>query len=439
MFFLRPPRPIRDLTLKLEALVRGRLWLKALLGLGLGLGLGILLGPDVGWMEAEKTKVITEWLALPGELFLRLIKMILIPLLIASIVRGLGGTTDVQKLKSVGLRFFTYLLCTTFVATTVGIVIADFVKPGSYVQLPGQEMVIEDNVMNDEKSVPIIEELPSSIVNLIPANPLASAINGEMLGIVIFSIIIGIAFAMRHNSKITPLLTLLDGILEVCMTIVKWAMWLVPFAVFGLMAKMASQVGLQTLVGMGVYVGTVLAGLLILIIFYALVVMIFGRVNPGWFMKRIASVQLLAFSTSSSAAVMPLSIQTAEEKLDVDRETAEVIVPLGATMNMDGTALYQSIAVLFLAQMAGMDLSMAQMFMIVLTLVASSIGAPGTPGVGMVILGSVAGNFGIPTTGLVLILGVDRILDMSRTVVNVTGDLTACVIFGKKKRVLGYK
>jgi len=419
--------------------VRGRLWLKALLGLGLGLGLGILLGPDVGWMEAEKTKVITEWLALPGELFLRLIKMILIPLLIASIVRGLGGTTDVQKLKSVGLRFFTYLLCTTFVATTVGIVIADFVKPGSYVQLPGQEMVIEDNVMNDEKSVPIIEELPSSIVNLIPANPLASAINGEMLGIVIFSIIIGIAFAMRHNSKITPLLTLLDGILEVCMTIVKWAMWLVPFAVFGLMAKMASQVGLQTLVGMGVYVGTVLAGLLILIIFYALVVMIFGRVNPGWFMKRIASVQLLAFSTSSSAAVMPLSIQTAEEKLDVDRETAEVIVPLGATMNMDGTALYQSIAVLFLAQMAGMDLSMAQMFMIVLTLVASSIGAPGTPGVGMVILGSVAGNFGIPTTGLVLILGVDRILDMSRTVVNVTGDLTACVIFGKKKRVLGYK
>ena len=433
MFFFRPPRPFRDLTQKLETLVRGRLWAKALLGLVLGLGLGILLGPDVGWMEPEKTKILTEWLALPGELFLRLIKMILIPLLIASIVRGLGGTTDVKKLKSIGLKFFLYLLCTTFVATTVGIVIADYVKPGSYVSLPGQEIVIEANVMSDEKSVPIIEELPSSIVNLIPANPLVAAINGEMLGIVIFSIIIGIAFAMRHNSKITPLLTLLDGILEVCMTIVQWAMWLVPFAVFGLMAKMASQVGLQTLVGMGVYVGAVLWGLSILIVFYMLVVFILGRVSPKWFMKRIAPVQLLAFSTSSSAAVMPLSIQTAEEELDVDRESAEVIVPLGATMNMDGTALYQSIAILFLAQMSGIDLTIAQMFMIVLTLVASSIGAPGTPGVGMVILGSVAANFGIPTAGLVLILGVDRILDMSRTVVNVTGDLTACVIFGKKK------
>ncbi|MBT4021120.1 dicarboxylate/amino acid:cation symporter [Candidatus Peribacteria bacterium] len=461
MFFFHPKDPFSRLTNKLEMIIKGRLWLQAILALALGVVAGIFMGPDLGFMDPARAAVITSWLALPGELFLRLIAMVLIPLLVASIIRGLGGSNDIKKLRSIGLKFFAYIICTTIVASTIGLTMANLVQPGKYVHLSGTELSSSESDQertNREASSPlvrrdglgrgeqgqingipeskngmeIVEALPSSIVNLIPENPLRSALEGEMLGVVIFSIIIGIAFAVRSNKKIEPLLGLLDGILEVCMTIVKWALILVPFAVFGLIARMASQVGVVTLLGMGVYVLTVLGGLLILLIFYYLVILIFGRRNPFVFIKQIAPVQLLAFSTSSSAAVIPVSIKKAEDDLDVNPETAEVIVPLGATMNMDGTALYQSVALLFLAQISGIDLSIMQMSLVVLTLVLSSIGAPATPGVGMVILGSVAANLGIPTAGLALIFGVDRIIDMCRTAVNVTGDLTACVVLGKK-------
>jgi len=417
-------------------IIKGRLWLQAILALVLGVVTGIFMGPDVGFMDPARAAFITSWLALPGEIFLRLIAMVLIPLLIASIIRGLGGSNDVKQLRSVGIKFFAYIICTTIVASTIGLTMANVIQPGKYVHLSDDVKVTEAAHINgmpeDKNGMEIVEALPASIVNLIPENPLRSALEGEMLGVVIFSIIIGIAFAVRSNKKIEPLLGLLDGILEVCMTIVKWALILVPFAVFGLIARMASQVGVVTLLGMGVYVLTVLGGLLILLIFYYLVILIFGRRNPFVFIRRVAPVQLLAFSTSSSAAVIPVSIRTAEEDLEVKPETAEVIVPLGATMNMDGTALYQSVALLFLAQISGIDLSIMQMVLVVLTLVLSSIGAPATPGVGMVILGSVAANLGIPTAGLALIFGVDRIIDMCRTAVNVTGDLTACVVLGRK-------
>ncbi len=432
-FRLRAPRPFRDLAHKLEALVSGKLWLQALMGLGLGLGFGMLLGPDVGVVSAERAALITSWIALPGELFLRLIKMVLIPLIVASIIRGLGGTTDVAKLKSLGVKFFLYVLCTSCVAASIGIGMATLIEPGKYVRLPSEHSESVENTVAVPDDVNIIQDLPAAVVELIPANPLAAAMNSEMLGIVIFSIIVGIAFAMRRNEKIMPLLTLLDGILDICMTIVRWAMLLVPLAVFGLIARMVAQVGIQTLLGMGVYVATVIGGLLALLILYLLLILVVARISPMRFFRGAGAVQLLAFSTSSSAAVMPVSVKTAEEEFGVEEESAKIIVPLGATINMDGTALYQSIAILFLAQLSGIELSLVQMILVVVTLVLSSVGAPGTPGVGMVILGGVAANFGIPTAGLVLILGVDRILDMSRTVVNVTGDLTACLIFGRKR------
>lgn len=218
--------------------------------------------------------------------------------------------------------------------------------------------------------------------------------------------------------------------MEVSMTVVKWAMLLAPWAVFGLMAQLISNVGFDTIIGMGVYVLTVLLGLFLLLISYFLLVTIIARQNPLTFAANIAEAQLLAFSTSSSAAVMPLSIKTAVEKLKVPESIASLVVPLGATVNMAGTALYQAVAIIFLAQMTHIQLSVGDLSLIVVTLVASSIGSPGTPGVGLVILGNIAGDFGIPTEGLVLIMGVDRILDMSRTVVNLTGDLAACAILG---------
>jgi Na+/H+-dicarboxylate symporter len=227
----------------------------------------------------------------------------------------------------------------------------------------------------------------------------------------------------------------MEALMEVCMIVVKWAMLLAPWAVFGLMAQLISNLGLVTILGMGVYILTVLAGLLCLLALYLFLVAVLGRRNPFEFASKITGAQLLAFSTSSTAAVMPLSIITAVEKLKVPENIAALIIPLAATVNMAGTALYQAVAIIFLAQISGIEFTVGELSLIVGTLVASSIGAPGTPGVGLVILGNIAGDFGIPTEGLVLILGVDRILDMCRTSVNVTGDLAACVILGSNATV----
>jgi Na+/H+-dicarboxylate symporter len=256
-------------------------------------------------------------------------------------------------------------------------------------------------------------------------------VNGEMLQIVIFSIIFGVALINLKHEHAKPLLDLLEGFLEVSMTIVKWAVMLAPLAVFGLIARVVSKLGLEALVGMGVYVGTVLLGLLILMLFYIIVVFVVARIPPHVFLSKIRDVQLLAFSTSSSAAVMPLSMKTSEEKLEVRPSISEFIIPIGATINMDGTALYQVIATIFLAQVFGIELTLAALLLLIVTIIAASIGSPGTPGVGIVILSVALNALGIPIAGIALILGVDRILDMCRTTINVTGDLTASVVMNK--------
>lgn len=218
---------------------------------------------------------------------------------------------------------------------------------------------------------------------------------------------------------------------QVCMTVVGWAMRLAPFAVFGLMAQLTTKIGLNALIGMGVYVCTVLLGLLLLLSMYLLIVFIATRETPGTFLSAVRDVMLLAFSTSSSAAVMPLSIKTAEEKLNVHPSVSQFVIPLGATINMDGTALYQGVATMFLAQVFGVDLGMSGILLVVITSIGASIGSPGTPGVGIIILAMVLDTVHIPTAGIVLILGVDRILDMSRTAVNVCGDLVASKLMNK--------
>jgi len=432
MHFFSHPRPLRDLTHKLESLLRGKLWLQALVGLLLGVAVGILVGPDAGLFDSSDVRLLMEWVAMPGELFLRLIKMVLIPLLVASIIRGLGGTTNPEKLRKTGLTFLLYVVATTIAASAIGLMMGVLVKPGLFVASSLQSGTAP--IISAPLKLHLLRDFPGTIINLIPVNPIASATSGEMLGIVIFSVIVGLAFALQRNQKIEPLLIFLDGVLEVCITIVRFAMWLMPLAVFGLMARMVSQIGVVTLVGVGVYVATVIAGLFLLLILYLLLVLLFSHLTPLSFLRRILPAGLLAFSTSSSAAVMPLSVKIAEEQLQTDEETAKVIIPLGAMFNMAGTTLYQSVAILFLAQMSGVALTTVQMISIALTLMISTIGAASTPGSGMIILGSVAAGFGIPMEGFVLILGVDRILDMCRTTLNVVGDLAACVIFGQEKR-----
>ncbi len=420
---------------RLEALVRTRLWLQVIIGLILGIGVGGLLGPDLGWVPHETAVLLGDWIALPGKLFLGLIGMVVSILVLASIVLGLSQASSGEQLKSIGIKLTLFILVTTTFAAALGIALSLMIEPGSYVEINSPEKISEPSPEPPQKLKSVEISIPDRIAGLIPQQPLASLAQGEMLGIVVFAILIGIACTTSDRQRIAPFLDFMGSIMEVCMTVVKWAMFLAPWAVFGLMAQLVAEVGFDTVLGMGVYVLTVLFGLLILYVVYLVLVTLLAGVNPFEFASKIASAQLLAFSTSSSAAVMPYTIETAVEKLKVPESIASLVVPLCATVNMAGTALYQAVAIIFLAQMSGVQLTTTEISLIVVTLVASSIGSPGTPGVGLVILGNIAGDFGIPTGGLVLILGVDRILDMSRTSVNLCGDLVACAFLGSNAPV----
>jgi Na+/H+-dicarboxylate symporter len=255
-------------------------------------------------------------------------------------------------------------------------------------------------------------------------------VQGQMLQIVIFTLIFGIALVMMRREQARPILDLMASLQEVCMTIVKWAMWLAPWAVFGLLAQITAKVGLDALYGMAIYVITVLVGLLLLFGFYLLLLLL-AREQPLRFLWQVREVLLLACSTSSSAAVLPLSIRTAETQLQVPAPIAQFVIPIGATINMTGTALYQGAATMFLAQVFGIDIGISGILVIILLAVGASIGSPATPGVGIIILALVLDSVGVPTAGIALIVGVDRILDMCRTAINVCGDLVTTVILNR--------
>jgi Na+/H+-dicarboxylate symporter len=345
------------------------------------------------------------------------------------VIRGLAAGENMEQLRRMGLRVAIYFVFTTTVAISIGLAVALLIKPGHYIdsQLlqqalkPGQVTPLPDSV----PGLPDLGELPQKLVTLLPANPLTSMVEGQMLQVVLFAIVFGMALIMMPQQQARPLLDVLGSLLEVCMTVVRVAMRLAPYAVFGLMAQITTKIGLDALLGMAVYVATVLLGLAMLLCFYLLLVFFVGRMRPGHFLGCAREVMLLAFSTSSSAAVLPLTIKTAQEKLKVKGSISQFVIPLGATINMDGTALYQGVAAIFLAQLFGVDIGVAGMLLIIVTAVGASIGAPATPGVGIVILAMVLESVNIPVAGIALIIGVDRILDMSRTAINVSGDLVA--------------
>lgn len=418
---------LRDQSFRLRAWIRTRLWAQVLVGMVAGFAVGVLLGPDVGWLSPQTSEMLGAWLALPGRIFLGLIAMVLVPLIFASIVGGLTGVPTGAELKSVGLKLTAFIVATTLAATWLGAGLALWLEPGAGLVLPATAAAEAP-----APSQPFdIRNAPDIIAGILPTNPTASIVRGEMLAVVVLALLVGLAAMQVERERVEPFLRFLGALLSVAMVIVKWAMFLAPFAVFGLMADLVMRVGLETIVGLSAYVGTVLVGLAILLVFYIAIAALSG-VGPVRFLREAGGNLLLAFSTSSSSAVMPVTINTAI-RLGTPETIASLVVPLGATMNMAGTALYQTIAILFLAQVSGVDLDLGQIALITVTLVASSIGAPGAPGVSIGILVTVAAGFGIPSAGLVIVLGVDRLLDMSRTVVNVTGDLAACVLLRREE------
>tara|TARA_R110002033_G_scaffold169897_1_gene211173 strand:+ start:595 stop:1923 length:1329 start_codon:yes stop_codon:yes gene_type:complete len=423
-------RPLNNLSVHLDHLIKGRLWLKVIIGLILGAVLGIAINPTAGLVSENLSLSLANWLDLPGQIFMRLVQMIMIPLIFASIISGIVGNTS-DNLKTFGVRLLLYFVFTTVIAILIGLAVTLIMKPGQYVFKLGGFPSSGEKLIETNEQTNLIENIPDTISKLIPNNPLESILMGEMLGVVIFTIIIGVAITQLNNDTARPIIRFAEAVQKICMIVVSWAMMLVPYAVFGLVAALLSKIGVEIFLGLGYYMIVVILGLIFLMLFYLIMVFAFTHMNPLKFLNLIREPQLLAFSTASSAAVMPVSMKTADEKLGVSSNISDFVIPVGATINMDGTALFQCVTTLFMAQAYGIELSMMNLILITATVVAASIGTPAIPGGGVIILASVLQSAGIPIDGLIIIIGIDRILGMFRTAVNVTGDLTATVIFNK--------
>lgn len=419
--------PLKNISEQFEKMINGRLWLKVMLALVLGVLAGILLGPDLGLVSAAAVKTITSWLALPGQIFLAAIQMIVVPLVVASIVLGLAANNNPAAMKKNGLIAITFILLSTAIAAAIGIFLALNIQPGHFVDASS---LIESGVAEGAnivaKGFPAASELPSKVSGLIPKNPLASMATGEMLQVILFSAVLGAALISIPAQQSKPLFDLFSALQEVSLRIVSWAMLLAPLAVFGLIAQLVANLGIEVLAGIAIYVFAVILGLLIVACMYFAVAKVTSGQPLKVFFINVRELLLLAFSTSSSAAVMPISLNVVEEKLKVKPEISRFLIPLGATINMTGTAMYQGVATVFLAQIFNVDLSLFNYVFIVTMAVAASIGSPATPGAGIIILSMVLEGVGIPAAGIAIILGVDRILDMCRTSINVLGDVVAC-------------
>jgi Na+/H+-dicarboxylate symporter len=422
---------VQDLSQGLDRLVAGRLWAKIILALALGILVGFIMSPSLGWISVDWSKVIVAWLAFPGQIFLSLIQLVIIPLVFASVVLGIVSSDSLQQLRTLGLKIGVYYVFTTVVSVGLGFLVAYAIRPGRFINPESLEVAAGESIV--APTAVEGQNLTNIVSGLIPNNPFSVLVSGEMLQVVLLAMFTGVALMSLKDEDAKPLVGLLNSFQKISMIVIGWAMRLAPLAVFGLTAGLFVQVGVDALLGVGVYLFTVIMGLFLVLVFYLILVKFMAKESPFEFLRKIRDVQLLAFSTSSSASVMPLTIETAENKLSVKPSISQFVIPLGTTVNMDGTALYQGVATIFLAQVFSVDLSAGQLLLVVLTATLSSIGAPGAPGVGMGILSVILGNVGIPPGGIILILGVDRILDMCRTVINVTGDLTAALVMDRWK------
>ncbi|WP_421865770.1 dicarboxylate/amino acid:cation symporter [Parvibaculum sp.] len=433
------PKNLKFLAKQSNRLIKGRLWLQVLIGMTLGIVTGLLLNPDMGFVSRSTANVLGEWLALPGNLFLAFIQMIVVPLILASIVRGIAAATDVRQLKSTGVGLAFYFVGSTIAAAVLGVVIGLVLKPGEYVdraaapqvELTGQVAELAEKGEAEAAKTFSLVSIPNEITEILPTNPLGSIVRGDMLQIVIFAIVLGVGLLSVPPESSKPLFELLGSVQEISMSIVATVMTFAPVAVFGMLAQVMIKTGPGILAGLGAYAAVVVFGMAILLAFYLAIAAVLGGRNPLFMLRSIREPFLLGFSTNSSAATMPVTVKTAEDVLKVRPSLAQFIVPLGATMNMGGTALYQALATIFMAQFYQIDLPIGVLLALVATTVGASIGTPAVPGVGIVVLASVLSSVGVPLTGLALIVGLDRILERFRTSLNVTGDLVACVVMDR--------
>jgi Na+/H+-dicarboxylate symporter len=381
--------------------------------------------------SAAAVEFVTHWVKPVGTLFVRLITMVAAPLVLASLVAGAASITDPHKLGRIGGRTLALYLVTTAIAITIGLVLAGLLQPGAAVSADMRARLLEDYGGEIGERIAVAQEfsLADTLVALVPANPFAALAEGAMLQIVVFALILGVALSMVPAEKGEPVVRFFSGLTEVLIRVVELVMKVAPYGVFALIAAITAEMGFGILGALGWYALVAVAGFLLhLFGVYGALLAFFSRMPPARFFRNMAAVQLFAFSSSSSAATLPLNMETARERLGVSDRVTSFVLPLGATVNMDGTALYQGVAAMFIAQIYGIPLGLADQVTIVLTATLASIGTASVPGAGTVMLVIVMKSVGIPVEGLALIMGMDRLLDMCRTAVNITGDAAVAVV-----------
>ena len=404
---------------------------KIIIGMVLGVAYG-LIANQIGWISFTN-----DWIKPWGTIFVNLLKLIAVPLVFASLIKGVASLSDISRLSRIGGKTITFYLASTIIAITIGLFLVNSVQPGNtfseekrmelketYASKVGAKIDVATNVK---------EEGPLQfVVDMVPSNFMAASSNNRnMLQVIFFAILFGIAMVMLPKEKTTYVKGFFDGVNDIILQIVDIIMLMAPYGVFALLGGLVVDFGgsADLFIALGMYSIIVIIGLLIMIlVIYPIILKSFTKVKYVDFFKAISPAQMLAFSTSSSAATLPVTMERCEEHLGVSEEVSSFVLPLGATINMDGTSLYQAVAAVFIAQAFGYDLDLAAQLTIVLTATLASIGAAAVPGAGMVMLVIVLSAIGIDPEGIALIFAVDRILDMMRTVVNVTGDATVATI-----------
>lgn len=402
-----------------------------LLGAVVGVAVNVLGLADAAFWETAILPVLN----FVGSAFVRSITMVVIPLVVASLLIGVASLGDIRKLGRIGGKTLLYYLLTTALAISIGLGLATAVKPGSRISAASRDELAREYGGEAATRVDIAAERPEiwdTLLNMIPSNPVAAAAEGNMLPLIVFVLVFGAATSLLVPERRDSILTFFHGVNDASMVVIDWIMKLAPYAVFALIASVISRFGLEVLQSLAIYAMVVVFGLLLQAFgTYGTLVTLLAKMNPLEFFRRIREVPLIAFSTSSSNATLPITMETAEEELGISKQVSSFVLPLGATINMDGTALYQGVATVFIAQVYGIDLGFGALLTIVLTATLASVGTAGVPSAGIITLILVLQSVGMgaqAAAGIALILGVDRILDMLRTAVNVTGDLS-CAAF----------
>ena len=412
---------------------------KILIGMLLGVIFGFLM-LQIEWGAA----FIAAWIKPLGTIFVKLLKLIAVPLILASLIKGISDLKDISKFASIGLKTIVIYVLTTVVAISIGLTLVNIFNPGDGVSDATISKLTATYANNSSVQGKIAEAGRQQdsgpldfVVDMVPENAFSALSNNKlMLQVIFLSIFLGISLLLIGEKRAKPLKDVFDSLNDVVLKMVDLIMLTAPYAVFALLANVVVSSGdPELLYALLFYASVVVGGLLLMVCFYLLVLAFVVKKNPFWFLKQISPAQLLAFSTSSSAATLPVTMERVEEHVGVDKEVSSFVLPVGATINMDGTSLYQAVAAVFIAQALNFDLTFADQLMIVLTALLASIGSAAVPGAGMVMLVIVLESVGFPADklaiGLALIFAVDRPLDICRTVINVTGDATVSTLIAK--------